>query len=46
MKETQLRTFSYHCSCGYELKVFLDSGIPQESCKCRICGITLHRKES
>jgi hypothetical protein len=45
MKEAQIKTYIYRCSCGYELKVFLDSGIPQEACKCRSCGIALKRKE-
>ena len=45
MKETRIKTYRYHCSCGYELKVFLDAGIPQETCKCRMCGVVLRRKE-
>jgi hypothetical protein len=45
MNEIRIKTYRYDCSCGYELKVFLDSGIPQESCKCRMCGLALKRKE-
>jgi hypothetical protein len=46
MKEVKLKAYLYRCGCGYELKVFLDSGIPSESCKCRGCGGTIQRKES
>ncbi len=46
MKEIRLRTYSYRCTCGYELKVFLDSGIPQENCRCRTCGSSLQRHEN
>lgn len=45
MKEVRLRSYTYRCSCGFELRVFLDSGIPQESCACRKCGVVLQRKE-
>ena len=45
MKEIKIKTYSYRCQCGYELRVFLDSGIPQETCKCRQCGSSLGRKE-
>ena len=46
MREIKLRSYSYRCSCGYEVKVFLDFGTPQEVCRCRICGGSVHRKES
>lgn len=45
MKDVKIKTYLYKCSCGYEVKVFLDSGIPQESCKCKSCGNTVNRKE-
>jgi predicted SprT family Zn-dependent metalloprotease len=45
MKEIRLRSFSYRCSCGYEVRVFLDFGVPQEVFKCRMCGGSVSRKE-
>jgi hypothetical protein len=45
MKEIKIKNYAYRCTCGYELKVFLDSGIPQEVCRCRICGVNIKRKE-
>ncbi|HNW29439.1 MAG TPA: hypothetical protein PKN50_13260 [Spirochaetota bacterium] len=45
MKEVKLRSYAYRCSCGYEVKVFLDSGIPQETFTCRNCGSVIKRKE-
>jgi predicted SprT family Zn-dependent metalloprotease len=45
MKEISLRNFSYRCACGFEVRVFLDCGVPQDAYKCRTCGATLQRKE-
>jgi hypothetical protein len=45
MKEIKLKTYTYRCSCGYEIRVFLDCGMPQEVCKCRSCGTSILRKE-
>jgi len=42
---TQLKTFLYNCQCGHEVKVFCDSGLPQEYYKCRHCGNKIKRKE-
>ncbi len=43
MKEYRLRSYSYICSCGYRLGVFIDSGQPQDSVKCRKCGSSISR---
>ena len=46
MKKVMIRTYTYRCKCGYELKVFLDFGFPQEICKCRKCGVSMRRDEN
>ncbi len=45
MKEIKLRSYAYRCSCGYEVRVFLDSGMPQETYSCRMCSSVIKRKE-
>jgi len=45
MHERNLKTFSYHCACGYDIKVFIDAGLPQERLRCRRCGFTIERSE-
>lgn len=44
MPETHIRTFTYKCSCGFILNVFVDCGVPQEFVKCRVCHSELHRE--
>jgi predicted SprT family Zn-dependent metalloprotease len=45
MIKTDLRTFAYFCQCGHQVKVFCDSGKPQEFYKCRSCGLKMKREE-
>ncbi len=42
---TRMRSFRYSCSCGYQVKVFIDFGIPQELYRCRKCGNSVKREE-
>lgn len=43
MKDYALKTYSYQCSCGFTVKVFVDSGMPMEQYRCRSCGAQLKR---
>lgn len=45
MIERTLKTFAYNCTCGHSVKVFFDSGIPQEYYKCRKCSNEVRREE-
>ena len=43
MKDYAIKTYSYLCSCGFTVKVFVDSGIPMEQYRCRSCGTAMKR---
>lgn len=45
MKERSMKTFIYNCSCGHQVKAFVDFGVPQELYKCRMCGGTMKRED-
>jgi len=45
MKETKLKAFGYNCPCGYQVRVYIDCGIPQEQYTCRKCGARVKRME-
>ncbi len=45
MKSYQVKTFAYKCNCGFQLNVFVDYGIPQESVRCRNCSREVARKD-
>ncbi|HNR89915.1 MAG TPA: hypothetical protein PKM65_16375 [Spirochaetota bacterium] len=44
MAEYKMKNFTYRCSCGFSLSVFLDAGMPQETARCRSCNREITRE--
>ncbi len=43
MPDYTIRKYRYRCSCGYELKVIIDYGVPQQAVSCRKCSKPIQR---
>jgi len=41
--ENNFKEYDYTCSCGHMIKIFCDSGVPQEKYTCRKCGKVIKR---
>lgn len=44
MVDNRIKTFTYRCTCGYTVNVYVDFGKPQEFIACKKCRTTLKRE--